>query len=338
MVEDFVNLIVSFVKEHEAWAIPVAFFVAFAESFCFFSILWPGTAILVGIAALLAASGVEIGILWPAIVAAGVGGSLGYAISYWIGRYFKESVPRIWPFSTHPMLIPHGERFFEKYGAWGVFFGHFFGPVRAVIPVVAGLFDMRQLPFQVANIVSAFIWAGGVIAPAFFLVTFREQVVAFFQAHEFTIVAALFVLAYLNSLPMPLMAVPTLILFVGLALINLYAGNSPAMTFLASVAGAFTGDVHAYSNGSRSGRDLHTIWPNSWSPESGEQALAFISQRGNAGLFSSKFHTTLRSFAPLAAGALRTAFAPFVVVALLSSALWAGVLLAPYFVLDFLFG
>ena len=36
-------------------------------------------------------------------------------------------------------------------GAWGVFVGHFFGPVRAVIPVVAGMFAMRQLPFQVAT-------------------------------------------------------------------------------------------------------------------------------------------------------------------------------------------
>ena len=84
-VQDFVDVIVTFVRAHEAWAGPVAFLVAFLESFCFLSILWPGTAILIGVSALLARSGVELSVLWPAIVWAGVGGSLGYAISYWIG-------------------------------------------------------------------------------------------------------------------------------------------------------------------------------------------------------------------------------------------------------------
>ena len=42
----FVELIVAFVREHETWAAPIAFGVAFLESFCFLSIIWPGTAIL----------------------------------------------------------------------------------------------------------------------------------------------------------------------------------------------------------------------------------------------------------------------------------------------------
>ena len=51
---------------------------------------------------------------------------------------------------------------------FGVFLGHFFGPIRAVIPVIAGMYSMRQIPFQIANISSAFLWAGGVIVPSFF--------------------------------------------------------------------------------------------------------------------------------------------------------------------------
>lgn len=329
MVQEIVEAIVAFVKEHEGWAIPVAFFVAFAESFCFFSLLWPGTAILVGISALLAASGVDIAILWPAIIAAGLGGSVGYAISYWIGHYFKESVPRIWPFSSHPDLIPHGKHFFENYGAWGVFFGHFFGPVRAVIPVVAGMFATPQIPFQIANIVSAFIWAAGVIAPAFFLVTFKTQVMAFVADHQGLVAAILFATAYLNSLPMPLMAAPTLIVFLAVGALQLFSGGDPFLAFAAGMTGAFFGDVAAYVTGTRADKELHTIWPNSWSPESGLQAQAFVAKWGNAGLLPSKFHTTLRSFVPLAAGGARLSFLPFVIAAMVSSTLWAAVLLAP---------
>ena len=94
-VQDFVDAIVTFVRANEGWTGPVAFLVAFLESFCFLSILWPGTAILIGISALLAKSGVEMSIMGPAIIWAAVGGSLGYAVSYWIGLYYKDGIREI---------------------------------------------------------------------------------------------------------------------------------------------------------------------------------------------------------------------------------------------------
>ncbi len=125
-VQDFVDAIVTFVRANEGWTAPIAFAVAFLESFCFLSILWPGTAILIGISALLARSGVELSVLWPAIVAAGLGGSLGYALSYWIGLYYKDGIRELWPFNRNPEMVNRGQAFFNKWGALGVFFGHFF--------------------------------------------------------------------------------------------------------------------------------------------------------------------------------------------------------------------
>ncbi len=337
-VQDFVELIVSFVRTHEGWAVPVAFLVAFAESFCFLSILWPGTAILVGITALLAASGADQSILLPAIIAAGLGGTLGYAVSYWIGRYFTDSIPNIWPFSARPELIRHGETFFARWGGWGVFLGHFFGPVRAVIPVVAGMFRMRQLPFQIANVISAFIWSVGIIAPSFFAVTFREEIVAFVREHQLIVAALLFAAAYLNSIPMPLMAIPTLILFVVLAAIFFLAGGDPLLGGAAGLVGAFLGDLMAYRSGKEHKGELHTVWPNSWSPDSSGQAVAFMARRGAAGLIPSKFHTTLRSFAPLAAGADSIPFATFALVSLVSCVIWTAVLIAPVPVVQAIMG
>lgn len=327
-VQEIVEAIVSFVKEHQSWAIPVAFLVAFGESICFLSLVWPGTAILVGISALIAASGVEIGVLWPAIVSAGLGGAFGYALSYWIGWYFKASVPKIWPFSTHPQLIPRGEEFFEKYGAWGVFLGHFFGPVRAVIPVVAGMFRMRQLPFQIANIASAFIWAAGVIAPAFFLVTFKDQVFAFMRQYELVVVLAMLALAFLNSIPTPLFAVPSLVTFVGLGALHLYAGGQFAAVLAGGALGAWAGDLYAYYCGRSRLADFHLIWSDGWSEETATRARNFVIRWGVASLLPSKFHTMLRAFAPLAGGAVGLSIVPFAIVSALSSLVWAGVLLA----------
>ena len=46
-----------------------------------------------------------------------------------------------------------------------LFVGRFFGPLRSIMPLAAGICGMRQLPFQIANLASAVIWATGVLAP-----------------------------------------------------------------------------------------------------------------------------------------------------------------------------
>jgi membrane protein DedA with SNARE-associated domain len=40
-----------------------------------------------------------------------------------------------------------------------IFIGRFFGPLRASVPLVAGIFAMPFWPFQAANFASAFVWA-----------------------------------------------------------------------------------------------------------------------------------------------------------------------------------
>jgi membrane protein DedA with SNARE-associated domain len=47
----------------------------------------------------------------------------------------------------------------QKWGIAGIFIGRFFGPLRASVPLVAGIFDMPFWRFQIANFSSAFVWA-----------------------------------------------------------------------------------------------------------------------------------------------------------------------------------
>ncbi len=165
MIEQFTQTVIEFVRTHEAWAAPIVFLLAFGETLAFLSLLLPATVILLAIGGLIGASGIDFLPVWIAGV---VGSILGYGISYFIGLYFKNDIEKIWPFSRYPDMITHGKTFFEKWGALGVFLGHFFGPLRAVVPVVAGMYAMPQIPFQVANILSAIVWATGMLAPGFF--------------------------------------------------------------------------------------------------------------------------------------------------------------------------
>lgn len=159
------SIILDFIRAHHAWGVPLVFFLAFCESLAFISLLIPATIILIGVGFLVGESGIAFMPLW---ISATAGAFFGDWLSYWIGIRLKHRVSDYWPISRHPDLIPRGQRFFDKWGMAGVFVGRFFGPLRASIPLVAGICDMPAPRFQIANISSAILWAGGVLAPGAF--------------------------------------------------------------------------------------------------------------------------------------------------------------------------
>ncbi|HEY4773762.1 MAG TPA: VTT domain-containing protein, partial [Xanthobacteraceae bacterium] len=84
------------------------------------------------------------------------------------GGKFQAPISHMWPLSRHPNLLPRGHAFIEKYGIAAIFIGRFFGPLRAAIPLVAGILTMPWWPFQIANFTSAFVWAAVLLAPGSF--------------------------------------------------------------------------------------------------------------------------------------------------------------------------
>jgi membrane protein DedA with SNARE-associated domain len=155
-LEGYALQIVEFVKTHQAWAAPVVFALCFAESLAFISLLLPAWAALVAIGTLIGASGLN---FWPIWIAGSIGAALGDWLSYWVGIKLEKGVYNIWPLSKHPELIPKGEDFVKKWGALAIFIGRFSGPLRATVPLVAGIFAMPFWRFQLANFSSAFVWA-----------------------------------------------------------------------------------------------------------------------------------------------------------------------------------
>ncbi len=153
---NFAHDVINFVREHQAWGPLIVFVLAFGESLAFVSLFIPAWAILVGIGALINASGIP---FWPILIAAAVGAAAGDWLSYWIGITFKEPIAHVWPLSKYPDLLPRGHAFMERWGMLGIFIGRFFGPLRASVPLIAGILEMPYWYFQIANITSAFLWA-----------------------------------------------------------------------------------------------------------------------------------------------------------------------------------
>lgn len=166
-IEAIVASVIGFVQAHEAWAAPIVFVLAFGESLAFVSLLLPATAILVAASGLIGASGLP---FWPIWAGAVLGAILGDWVSYWIGHRYNHEIRTVWPLSRNPGLLLRGEAFFRRWGTASVFFGRFFGPLRCVMPLVAGIMAMPSLAFQVANVLSALVWATGILAPGVFAV------------------------------------------------------------------------------------------------------------------------------------------------------------------------
>ena len=159
-MEEAFRGLAEFVRDHQVWAAPIVLVLAFGESLAFISLLIPAWGALVAIGALIGASGIS---FWPLCIAGGIGAALGDWVSYWFGYKYKDHVAQMWPLSRYPDLLPRGEAFVRKWGVPSIFIGRFFGPLRASVPLAAGIFEMPYWRFQFANFTSALVWAAALL-------------------------------------------------------------------------------------------------------------------------------------------------------------------------------
>jgi len=155
-VEGMIDAVLAFVRENRDWAFWIALVFAFGENLAFLSIVIPSTAILLGVGALVATGQLS---LWPIFAGASIGALFGSMISFFIGWRYGQAILSLWPFRNHPDFIEKGNAAFRRWGILAVIIGHFFGPLRAVVFVMAGIARMSPLSFMVVNFVGCLAWA-----------------------------------------------------------------------------------------------------------------------------------------------------------------------------------
>ena len=161
-MEGLIAAIIDWVKENPNWSLIAVFLISVSESLAVVGLVVPGVMMMGAMGALIAAG--AIGFV-PVVIAAVLGAIVGDGLSFWLGHYLKDDIRRYWPFSRYPETLNFGVRFFDKYGSLSIIFGRFVGPVRPVIPVVAGMMAMPPARFTVANVVSALLWAPAYLLP-----------------------------------------------------------------------------------------------------------------------------------------------------------------------------
>jgi len=132
--------------------------IAFGESLVAVGLLLPGSTICVG-AGFFALHGQ--GEILPLILAAAAGAFLGDFTSFLLGARFGISLLRQPMLRKHLDNILQAEQFFREHGGKSVFFGRFFGPIRGIVPFVAGSSRMHAGSFLGFAVTSALLWGLG---------------------------------------------------------------------------------------------------------------------------------------------------------------------------------
>jgi len=152
----------AWVGAHPHWAGALLALVAFAESLAVVGLVVPGAIIMFAAGALAAGGGLS---LWHLCLWAAAGAIAGDGVSFWLGRRYGDRLAAVWPLRRYPGALDRGIDFFRAHGGKSVLVGRFVGPVRPLIPAVAGMMHMPAARFFTINILSAFVWAPVYLLP-----------------------------------------------------------------------------------------------------------------------------------------------------------------------------
>lgn len=153
---EYIEPLNSWIQANPKWALICTFLISLSESLAIVGSIIPGSVTMTAVGIMAGSGLMRIDFTFIAAILGAVGGD---SLSYFIGQKFKDSLPFIWPFKRNPTWLVYGKEYFKKYGGKSVFVGRFIGPLRSLIPLVAGMMQMNQWHFLSANILSAIGWS-----------------------------------------------------------------------------------------------------------------------------------------------------------------------------------
>ena len=163
-IMEFLNSFLPIVQHLGIWGYWVVLLVSLLESLAFVGVVVPGGVVIM-LAGFLSAQGyLNFGdLIWFAAI----GAILGDGLSYYLGTRGTK----LFRAENKLLKLSHlerGEQFFKKHGNKSIFLGRFIGPIRSIVPFVAGLAKMNKWSFLLWNVTSAFLWAATYLLLGYF--------------------------------------------------------------------------------------------------------------------------------------------------------------------------
>jgi undecaprenyl-diphosphatase len=158
LLQDLLN----WIGLHPHAFVVAVYFVALMESLVVLGLLIPGAALLFGAGALMATGALPIA---PIMLSASAGAISGDLISFLLGQHYQQRLRVIWPFRRYPRLVNRGVNFFVQHGGKSVFMARFIGPLRPIVPAIAGMMNMPSSRFLLVVVAASLLWAPVYILP-----------------------------------------------------------------------------------------------------------------------------------------------------------------------------
>jgi membrane protein DedA with SNARE-associated domain len=165
MEQDLWATVTAIIRSNQEFAAGFAFLASMGESIIGLSLVIPSSLILVAKSGLIGAGQLA---FMPIFLAASAGAIVGDLIAYAIGIYLGPRLAGVWPLTKQPELLDRGRHFFSRWGVWSLFACRFIGPLRWLMPMLAGSCSMRFMPFMMANVASGVLWAAVMLVPGSF--------------------------------------------------------------------------------------------------------------------------------------------------------------------------
>ncbi|MCX8227199.1 MAG: bifunctional DedA family/phosphatase PAP2 family protein, partial [Sulfitobacter sp.] len=166
-MQAYFNELLPSIQSLGLWGYWLIGLLAFGEALVLTSVFAPGTVVVVLGGALVAQGLYDFGdMIWFVALGTILGAEISFRIGAKGANLFQEG-RRVFS----PAHLERGKRFFEKYGAPSIILGHFFGPLRPIIPVVAGLSQMSRRRFFFWNVIGGFTYAVALVSVGYFFGT-----------------------------------------------------------------------------------------------------------------------------------------------------------------------
>ena len=148
---------------------------AVLESTAVIGTFTPGTLLLLFFGYIASVQGVSLPLV---ILSAMIGSIIGDLFGYMLGRYAGG-----WMLKHKKILkighIEQGRGFFSKHGGKSILIGRFVGPIRPMVPLIAGSVHMRFSTFIFWNILGGFLWSTLYAALGFFFGSYAREIERF---------------------------------------------------------------------------------------------------------------------------------------------------------------
>lgn len=194
---DYVQPLTSWLQANPHWSLFITFFIALTESLAIIGSIVPGSVTMTAIG-ILAGSGIMR--IDLTLIAATLGAVFGDSLSYFLGYFYSDRLIEIWPFKKYPNLLRYGKDFFSKHGGKSVLIGRFVGPLRSIIPVIAGIMHMKQWRFLIANIISAIGWSFLYVMPGVLIGAAGHELSTEGATRLFMLILVIMAVAWLASI------------------------------------------------------------------------------------------------------------------------------------------